>query len=167
MRNTFSTPQAFSAFEGLLTSTSHADSKVKGLSRAWQAFVEPDDDSFSQRYLLTENLDEPWTLQELQDPASSVEASDNAQVASQEFVAVNIKTSLTIIVTHPTIQHLANTLHSTIIETYLDCAPSVFSPSSTPSETEVYLMVTIAVIVRTLYHVALQSSVRGNFSCYN
>jgi len=118
------------------------------LSHTWQAVVEPDDendDSFSQRYLLTENLVEPWTLQEIQDPASAMEASgsrDNAQVASQQFVA-----------------HLASTLHSTIIETFLDCAPSFFSPSSIPSETEAHLIVTIALIVRTLYHVVLQSSV--------
>ncbi|KAF8807480.1 hypothetical protein BYT27DRAFT_7165165 [Phlegmacium glaucopus] len=148
MRNTFSSPEAFSAFEGLLTTTSQADGKDKGLSRTWQAFVEPDDendDSFPQRYLLTENPVEAWTLQELQDLTSALEApgaKDNAQVASQEFLA-----------------HLASTLHSTIIETYLDCAPSVFSPSSTPSETEVQLVVTIALIVRTLYLVVLQPSV--------
>lgn len=100
MRNNFSTPKAFSAFEGLLTSTSHADSKDKGLSRTWQAFVEPDDEnnnSFSQRYLLTENPAEPWTFQEIQDLASAMDTPgcrDNTQVASQEFVLVNIKSFL-------------------------------------------------------------------------
>jgi hypothetical protein len=94
MRNAFSTPEAFSASESLLTSTSHAD---KGLSCTWQAFVEPDDendDSFPQRYLLTENPAECWTFQELQDLTSAMEApgaSDKAEVASQEFVAVNIQ----------------------------------------------------------------------------
>jgi hypothetical protein len=94
MRNTFSTPEAFSAFESLLTSTSHAD---KGLSRTWQAFVEPDDendDSFSQRYLLTENLVELWTLRDLTSAVEAPGARDNAQVASQEFVAVNIQVFL-------------------------------------------------------------------------
>lgn len=97
MRNTFSTPEAFSAFEGLLTSTSHVDSKNKGLSRTWQAFVEPDDendDSFSQRYLLTENPVETWTFQEIQDLTSAMDTPgcrDNTQVASQEIVPVNIK----------------------------------------------------------------------------
>ena len=97
MRNTFSTPEAFSAFEGLLTSTSYADSKDKGLSRTWQAFVEPDDendDSFSQRYLLTENPVEPWTFQEIQDLTSAMDTPscrDNTQIASQEFVPVNNK----------------------------------------------------------------------------
>ena len=161
MRNAFSTPEAFSAFEGLLTSTSHADSKDKGLSRTWQAFVEPDDendDSFSQRYLLTENPVEPWTFQEIQD-LTSAGCKDNAQVASQEFVPVNIKFSFTFVAAHRFIQHLASTLHSTIIETFLDCAPSVFSPDSTPSETEVHLVVTVALIVRTLYHDVLKSSV--------
>ena len=173
MKNTFSTPEAFSAFEGLLTSTSHAGSKDKGLSRAWQAFVEPDDendDSFCQRYLLTGNPVEPWTFQEIQDLTSAMDTPgcrDNAQVASQEFVPVNNKFfSSTFIAAHRTIQHLASTLHSTIIETFLDCAPSVFSPNSTPSETEVQLVVTVALIVRTLYHVVLLSSVCGDFSCH-
>ena len=106
MRNTFSTTEAFSAFEGLLTATSHVDSKDKGLSRTWQAFVEPDDennDSFSQRYILTENPVEPWTLQEIQDLTSAMEARDSVQVASQEFVAVNIKISFTFIATHRTV----------------------------------------------------------------
>jgi len=99
MRNSFSSPEAFSAFEGLLTSASHADSKDKGLSRTWQAFVEPgdeNDDSFPQHYLLTENLVKFWTLQEIQDLTTAMEAPgtrDNAQVASQEFVAVSIKLS--------------------------------------------------------------------------
>lgn len=170
MKNAFSSPEAFSVFESLLTSTDNED---KGLSRTWQAFVESDDendDGFSQRYLLTENPVEPWTFQDIQDLTSAMEAPstrDNAQVASQEFVAVSIKMSPTYIATHQVVQHLASTLHSTIIETYLDCAPSVFSPSSAPSETDVQLVTTIAVIVRTLYHVVLQKSVRGDMSCYN
>jgi pre-rRNA-processing protein IPI1 len=170
MKNAFSTPEAFSAFEGLLTSnTSHADSKDKCLSRTWQAFVEPDDendDSFSQRYLLTENPVEPWTFQEIQD-LTSAGCRDNTQVASQEFVPVNIKFSFTFIAAHRTIQHLASTLHSTIIETFLDCAPSVFSPDSIPSETEVHLVVTVALIVRTLYHDVLKSSVCGDIFSYH
>lgn len=171
MRNAFSTPEAFSAFEKLLTSTSHANSKDKGLSRTWQAFVEPDDengDSFSQRYLLNENSVEPWTFQEIQDLTSTMDTPvcrDNSQVASQEFVSVNIKFSfLQNFAAYRIIQHLASTLHSTIIETFLDCAPSVFSPNSTPSETEVDLVVTVALIVRTLYHVVLQTSVCSDFS---
>ena len=174
MRNAFSTPEAFSAFEGLLTSTSHANSKDKGLSRTWQAFVEPDDendDSFCQRYLLTENPLETWTFQEIQDLTSAMDTPgcrNNTQVASQEFVAVNIKFSfLHLIAAHRTIQHLASTLHSTIIETFLDCAPSVFSPNSTPSETEVDLVLTVAHVVRTLYHVVLPSSVCGDFFSYH
>jgi pre-rRNA-processing protein IPI1 len=170
MRNTFSTPEAFSAFENLLSSTSHEKSKDKGLSRTWQALVEPDDengDSFSQRYLLTENPVEPWTFQEIQDLTSAMDTPgcrDNIQVASQGFVGVHIKFSFHIYRSSTKIKHLASTLHSTIVETFLDCAPSVFSPSSTPSETEVDLVVTVALIVRTLYHVVLQSSVCEDFS---
>ena len=55
-------------------------------------------------------------------------------------------------------QQLAQALHSTLISTYLDCAPAVFSPSASPSETEVNLVVAVAEIARTLYGVLLQAS---------
>ena len=90
MRNTFSSPEAFSAFEGLF----HADTKDKGLSRTWRAFAEPDDendDLFPQHYRLTENLVEPWTFQEMEDVTNVMEVSgvrNNPQLASQEFVVV-------------------------------------------------------------------------------
>jgi len=54
-------------------------------------------------------------------------------------------------------QHLCDTLHSTIIETYLDWAPSVFSPSSSPSETELQLVLTAIKIAQCLYRYLIQN----------
>ena len=55
MSNAFSTSDGYSAFDGLLISTSHMDSKDKGLSR-----TERDDGN--------ENPVKPWTFQEMQGP---------------------------------------------------------------------------------------------------
>ncbi|KAF8973998.1 hypothetical protein BDZ97DRAFT_1647832 [Flammula alnicola] len=146
MRNVFPSLEAYYSFESLLEPTFNA-TKRKCLFRTWQPEISPDDelgDIFTQHYpLLESTLGEPWKLQALAntiDVSGAKENTCNSQLASVEFVS-----------------HLANTLHSTIIETYLDCAPAVFSPSSTPSETEVQLIVVIARIVQSLYHVIMQS----------
>ncbi|PPQ88648.1 hypothetical protein CVT25_010224 [Psilocybe cyanescens] len=146
MRNAFPSIEAYYSFESLLKSTSQTS--CKSVFRNWQTEVSPDDefaDIFTQSFKLLEyQSGDPWTLHDLTSTngvSGETESLQNSRLASTDFVA-----------------HLANTLHSTIIETYLDCAPSVFSPGSTPSETEVQLIVTIVRIAQSLYHVILQSS---------
>ncbi|KAJ3511187.1 hypothetical protein NLJ89_g4242 [Agrocybe chaxingu] len=145
MRNAFPSQEAFSAFESLFGTSS--SSKATTVTRTWQAEVDPEDnfgDIFTQCYpLLNGGAGEPWTLHELSDIHDVVSAKNtfHSQGTSASFVA-----------------HLANTLHSTIIEAYLDSAPSVFSPSSSPSETEVQLVLSVVRITRTLYHVIVQST---------
>ncbi|KAG6829395.1 hypothetical protein H0H92_004663 [Tricholoma furcatifolium] len=56
------------------------------------------------------------------------------------------------------ISRLAQTLQSTLVATFLDCAPSVFTPSGSPSETQVQLVLAIGQIARALYGVILQAS---------
>lgn len=50
-------------------------------------------------------------------------------------------------------------MHSTLVSTFLDCAPLVFSPSSHPPETELQLVLTVSSICRTLYGAILQETV--------
>ncbi|KAG1757489.1 hypothetical protein EDB19DRAFT_1901008 [Suillus lakei] len=52
--------------------------------------------------------------------------------------------------------HLARTLYSTLLASYLDCAPVVFSPSANPPEAELNLLAVTARIMRTLYGPILQ-----------
>ncbi|KAG1864121.1 hypothetical protein DFJ58DRAFT_772772 [Suillus subalutaceus] len=52
--------------------------------------------------------------------------------------------------------HLARTLYSTLLASYLDCAPVVFSPSANPPEAELNLLTVTARIMRTLYGSILQ-----------
>ncbi|KAJ6610092.1 hypothetical protein B0H10DRAFT_2166190 [Mycena sp. CBHHK59/15] len=56
------------------------------------------------------------------------------------------------------VAHLARTLHSALISTFLDCAPSVFAPNGSVDETQAKLIVAIAEITRHLYGVILQST---------
>ena len=56
------------------------------------------------------------------------------------------------------LQNLARTLHSTLVATFLDCAPSVFSPSTTPPETELQMVLVVCQLCRSLYGRILQDS---------
>ncbi len=56
------------------------------------------------------------------------------------------------------LQHLARTLHPTLVSTFLDCAPTVFSPSSSPPETELQMVTVVCRICRSLYGRLLQDT---------
>ncbi|PPQ64424.1 hypothetical protein CVT26_002131 [Gymnopilus dilepis] len=139
MMNAFPTSDAYHSFESLFGSC-----ETKSIVRKWQPEVTADDEGveiFTQSYPLLEQASgDAWTLQELElvDENAGLNGS---QQGDASFVA-----------------HLAKTLHSTIIETYLDCAPSVFSPGSSPSETELQLILTVARIAQSLYHKVMHSS---------
>ncbi|OJA10838.1 hypothetical protein AZE42_00252 [Rhizopogon vesiculosus] len=71
--------------------------------------------------------------------------------------------------THPSnnttpLIHLARTLYSTLLASYLDCAPVVFSPSANPPEAELNLLTVTARIMRTLYGSVLQNKASMNLA---
>ncbi|KAF8912738.1 hypothetical protein CPB84DRAFT_1670522 [Gymnopilus junonius] len=140
MRSVFSSMDAYYSFESLFSPTGQA----KTVLFNWRPEVAIDDemgDIFTQSFPLLEQVaGELWTLQELVITQGASNSSQSQQ-GNINFIA-----------------HLANTLHSTIIETYLDCAPSVFSPGSSPSETELQLILTVARIAQSLYHIVMHSS---------
>lgn len=49
------------------------------------------------------------------------------------------------------IKHLSKTLHPILVSTFLDNAPAVFSPGSSPSETETNLVLAVARLARCMY----------------
>ncbi|KDR85071.1 hypothetical protein GALMADRAFT_233681 [Galerina marginata CBS 339.88] len=145
MKNAFPSSHAYLSFESLFK-TSDQTGNGNTFFRNWQPEMPADDelgDIFIQYFPLLNSFGDAWTLHDLATSQSFSGAKANihtSPLANVDFVA-----------------HLAGTLHSTIIETYLDCAPSVFSPGSSPPETEVQLIVTIAQLAQSLYHVVLES----------
>lgn len=141
LKNAFSSEDAYHTFERLLQPSLQAGSK-RHPARAWEAEVDEGDDFIIPAGLWARPC---WTLDELMNSieCSAVEAGghDSPEVSVLSFVS-----------------HIAQTLHSTLVATFLDCAPTVFSPGSTPSEVETQLVVTIARITHTLYEPILQSS---------
>ncbi|KAF8898661.1 hypothetical protein BD779DRAFT_1666462 [Infundibulicybe gibba] len=137
LQASFTTPSAYNTFVGLLqTSLPHQ-------RQCWHAEIDPGHDEFVGG-VHTTDLHGQWDLQQLSDTAALVEtlASDSTtQSHNPTFVA-----------------HLARTLHSTLISTFLDCAPTVFPPSSSPPDTELQLISTVAQILGVLYNGILQPS---------
>lgn len=148
--------------------------KNKSVHRVWQAKVESDAENLVQHFPQVENAltGEPWTLDglslsDLKTFLGTQEHDSTSQSTRIDFVAVSSvifsgdaghQTFLT--------QHLVNTLQSTIVETYLDFAPSAFSPSTSPSETELQLVITVVQIAQCLYQYIMQSSGSQNVSSF-
>ncbi|KAJ7619125.1 hypothetical protein DFH06DRAFT_1235406 [Mycena polygramma] len=108
--------------------------------QTWQAEVDLEFDGHTACcYPLLGPLGNEWTLQQL----SELPDSDGSSVSSEKSSAF--------------VRHLARTLHSTLISTFLDCAPSVFSPNGSVDETQAKLIVAVAEITRHLYGAVLQS----------
>ncbi|KAF5377588.1 hypothetical protein D9615_005333 [Tricholomella constricta] len=148
LASSFSRQAEYQAFENLIQPS------VSTLlrHRKWQGEVDPEegDDDFPYNPSVAGSLlGDEFTLQELADISNVIRASefDNSDDRDISLVA-----------------HLARTLHSTLISTFLDCAPAIFSPSASPSETQVQLVVAVVQIVQSLYGVILQApaSVKGN-----
>ncbi|TFK41082.1 hypothetical protein BDQ12DRAFT_678857 [Crucibulum laeve] len=145
LRNSFRTSSAYSAFEEVLQSSSQQDIQIER-QRIWQAEVDASEnlEDFPYCYPLAKPSSYThWTLDDVTNVLSSsgnLEISDDTQQSGAAFVG-----------------HLARTLHSTLVATFLDYAPSVFSPSATPTETEVHLVVAVAEIVCHLYEAILQT----------
>ncbi|KAJ7837515.1 hypothetical protein B0H14DRAFT_2790969 [Mycena olivaceomarginata] len=133
----FRTPEAYAVFDRLLQPRQTEKSPAQ---RTWQAEVDLQFDGDAPcHYPLLGPLESTWTLEQL---SEIVDGADNSASGGSDSVFV---------------RHLARTLHSTLISTFLDCAPSVFSPNGNVDETQAKLIVAGAEITRHLYGAILQS----------
>ncbi|KAJ6575217.1 hypothetical protein B0H19DRAFT_1127709 [Mycena capillaripes] len=136
--SSFRTPEAYEVFDRLLQPRQGEKSTPH---RTWQAEtvdLEFDGD-IPCCYPLLRPLGSEWTLQQLSELVDSADNSTSGEKSSA-FV-----------------RHLARTLHSTLVSTFLDCAPSVFSPNGSVDETQAKSIVAVAEITRHLYGAILQS----------
>ncbi|KAJ7630987.1 hypothetical protein FB45DRAFT_917132 [Roridomyces roridus] len=128
----FQTQEAYGVFDQLFQPGTRPH-------RTWQCEVnlELDGDCPSHYPLASETFGSEWTLQQLSEIVDGTGSDgDNARF----------------------VQHLARTLHSTLVSTFLDCAPSVFSPNGNVDETQARSIVAVAEITRHLYGSILQSN---------
>ncbi|KAF9822049.1 hypothetical protein IEO21_00043 [Rhodonia placenta] len=150
LSSSFTSLEAYEAFESVLRPTYHASQSMSsaGYAERWseEADVDVTFETFPGHFdAASAPTGISWSLQELM----------NVDVQELQIEELN---------THElhTMQHLARTLHSTVVSTLLDCAPSVFSPSSVPPERELQMVIVLGEICRTLYGSILREAGEGD-----
>ncbi|KAI1793922.1 hypothetical protein LXA43DRAFT_884849 [Ganoderma leucocontextum] len=150
LSSSFASTSAFNTFDALLRSSFLLPGNhILRLEdhRIWSPEISEDSgESFVGQFpLAADPCTSAWSLHDMTDVDTAVaslreegrpESGTNAEIVCAE--------------------HLARTLHPTLVSTFLDCAPTVFSPSSSPPETELQMVIVVCRICRTLYGRLLQ-----------
>ncbi|EMD42224.1 hypothetical protein CERSUDRAFT_110758 [Gelatoporia subvermispora B] len=160
LSSSFTSQETYQSFDSLLRPVcqKHASSSkmpASNLPRRWEEEV--DIDAFVEHFPGTFPNSQPnaafgWTLQDLTNVDPRTLGGQNA--SDESHPARSVGPDL--------IAHLARTLHSTLVSTFLDCAPTVFAPSSSPSDTELQLVLAVTEICRCLYGAILRDAVQEN-----
>jgi len=118
--------------------------------RQWKAEIDPDHDEehFALSFKSTqfEPVDTPYNLHDLHDVISSAALNEldlDSRLANRQSDFE---------------MRLARALHPVLLSNFLDSAPSVFSPSSAPLQTELGILSAVVDIYRNLYGALLQSA---------
>ncbi|KAI9510266.1 hypothetical protein F5148DRAFT_1274880 [Russula earlei] len=146
----FSESNAYDAFDALFRPTINPSPDARPPICQWKAVIDPngDEECFSFDFQSTQfksSVGTPYMLQELCNVISST-TSDDLDLDSQ---LSNQRSDFEM--------RLARALHPVLLSNFLDSAPSVFSPSSAPLQTELGIVSAIADIYRSLYSALLRS----------
>ncbi|KAF9015275.1 hypothetical protein BDQ17DRAFT_30792 [Cyathus striatus] len=136
MKSSFTSSAAYSHFHGLLECSS-AGSRA-ATQHIWLEEVEKDSDMdrFWYRYPFINSEDHVLHFEDLENISTSSNLNETDEANSSKFHFIS---------------HLARTLHSTLVGTFLDYAPTVFGPSSKSSETEAQLILSVSQVAHSLY----------------
>lgn len=151
LSSSFTSLKAYEAFESVLRPTYHASQSMSSARYAerWseEADVDVTFETFPGQFdAASAPTGIAWSLQELMNvDVQEVNQSGDDNKSPSSFAV-----------------HLARTLHSTVVSTLLDCAPSVFSPSSVPPERELQMVIVLGEICRTLYGSILREAGEGD-----
>ncbi|KAH9847335.1 hypothetical protein C2E23DRAFT_741971 [Lenzites betulinus] len=152
--SSFASTSAFNAFDALLRPTlqplSHSGQhpSYPSATTTWAPEASDDnEDDFEGLFDFVASYSAPWAIHELNDIDAAVAAlSENSQYGN----GLDTQVAST--------AHIARTLHATLVSAFLDCAPTVFSPSSTPPETELQMVLVVCRICRSMYGRILQDT---------
>ncbi|KAG6911904.1 hypothetical protein DXG01_000151 [Tephrocybe rancida] len=137
--SSFATPGDYQSFEQLLQPSGLSTHRLQ----KWREIIDPEENEDEFPCPVESKADDDnFTLQKLAD-ISNIFGSSEFDTSDDRDINL--------------VAHLARTLQSTLIATFLDCAPTVFTPNGSPSETQVQLILAVGQIVRTLYGVILQT----------
>ncbi|KAJ3844883.1 hypothetical protein F5878DRAFT_21636 [Lentinula raphanica] len=142
LSSSFTTREAHEAFDRQLSPSS---SKKTIYHTVWAPEMDPEDDVSpvsSSLAIHASNL------------SCSLEGLSHEIASSRTFCEVGASTNNS----NPFLVRLAKTLHPTLVSIFLDCAPVVFSPSTSPPEIEMGLVSAVVSITRTLYGLIIQDN---------
>ncbi|KAI0256601.1 hypothetical protein BJV78DRAFT_292526 [Lactifluus subvellereus] len=148
----FPEPIAYETFDALFRPTINFPPESKPPIRRWKAEVDPEDDAehfaFDCRSKKLESVDASYSLQDLYNVISSTTLNDlDSKLTSRQSDFE---------------MRLARALHPVLLANFLDSAPSVFTPSSTPHQTELGIVLAVAGIYRNLYGALLPRANNNN-----
>ncbi|KZP31318.1 hypothetical protein FIBSPDRAFT_945334 [Athelia psychrophila] len=143
----FECQEAYESFEGLL----QPQAGTSGTSKRWQPEVDIDanEEDFAQNFnFAIQPFGNQWSLQDLSDIVNQTGAISEVDALRSVDTAF--------------VTHLARTLQSTMIATFLDCAPVIFSPTSGVPGSELSLVAAMADTIRSLYGAIFRESTSDN-----
>ncbi|KAF8349995.1 hypothetical protein F5887DRAFT_1059217 [Amanita rubescens] len=135
----FKTLESYSSFNSLLEPLNHDHNAD---FRRWSAEDQFDENFTHYPSAMSFVASGSWALEELAEERRSLDPSPTYKAADT--------------LNYDYLVHLARNLQSTLVSTFLDCAPAVFSPSEKPLETSLQLILAVSQISRTLYSSLLQ-----------
>ncbi|KAI0639775.1 hypothetical protein C8Q77DRAFT_1082807 [Trametes polyzona] len=148
--SSFASTSSFDAFDALLRPSTYplVRAPQSSLPRHWAPEAGGDDwEDFVSHYASVSSGSLSWAIQELHDIDNAIaRLSDHKE--SDSGVDAQVASAL----------HIARTLQATLVSIFLDCAPAVFSPSSSPPETELQMVLVVCRIYRSLYGRILQDA---------
>ncbi|KAI0800897.1 hypothetical protein C8Q74DRAFT_1314301 [Fomes fomentarius] len=152
LSSSFSSTSAYEAFDALLRPMSARRSSQSAWVWSEETPENAEEDFAGHFPLAMAPCSTEWSMHDLSVDAviSAVQEEGQSMMGSGAEVAC--------------VANLARTLHSTLVSTFLDCAPSVFSPSFGPPETESQMMLVVCRICRSLYGRILQDSAESGIS---
>ncbi|KAI0830683.1 hypothetical protein BC628DRAFT_1313137 [Trametes gibbosa] len=149
--SSFASTSAFDAFDALLRPSFHPSShsgSYQSTTRSWiPEALEDNEEHFVGHFEFATSHPTSWGINELNDVVAAVAALSES---TQSGTALDTHVA--------SVAHIARTLQATLVSTFLDCAPAVFSPSSTPSETELQLVLVVCQLCRSMYGKILQDT---------
>ncbi|KAF7307005.1 Ipi1-N domain-containing protein [Mycena indigotica] len=137
LRPWFTTDVAYTTFDDLLRP--RLTTPTEPSIRSWRPEADFEEEDDVGVHTLVQPIGSIWSLEELSHIPEKSEEIDTE--GSSIFLA-----------------HLVRTLHSTLVSTFLDCAPAVFSPNGRADETQSKLILSVVEIARHLYGPLLRSS---------
>ncbi|KAL5533670.1 hypothetical protein ACEPAG_130 [Sanghuangporus baumii] len=146
LSGSFNSPEAFVSFENILSLQRSGQGRPE--SRLWSGV---DEDDFPDHYPLA-GID---VSQSTGDNVLDVESilAEIERLTHDEGVSERLDS-----VDGRLLNSLCRTLHSVLVSMFLDCAPSVFSPTQASPETELELIHALMMITRCLYGRLLRNS---------